>query len=74
MHRPAEELYDTAADPFEMTNLAADRQHAQRKTQLGRELDRWMKAQGDPGAAEDTHQAIEAARKGKHLYGPPEAP
>jgi hypothetical protein len=29
-----------------------------------------MKEQGDPGVAVDTHKSIEAARKGKHLYGP----
>ena len=30
-----------------------------------------MKAQSDPGAPVDTDKAIQAARKGKHLYGVP---
>jgi N-sulfoglucosamine sulfohydrolase len=33
-------------------------------------LDGWMKAQGDPGLAQDTDEAIQAARKGNHLYFP----
>ncbi|NQU23894.1 MAG: heparan N-sulfatase, partial [Candidatus Nealsonbacteria bacterium] len=70
--RPAEQLYHTADDPYELSNLAADAQHAQLKAQLQAELDRWMKAQGDPGIAQDTHEAIQAARQGKHLYYPPD--
>jgi uncharacterized sulfatase len=69
MHRPAEQLYHTAMDPYEMTNLAADPAHAAIKAKLSEELDKWMKAQGDPGAPQDTHEAHRAARQGKHLYG-----
>ena len=68
--RPAEQLYRTAEDPHEMTNLADDPAAADIKARLSAELDRWMKDQGDPGAPQDTHEAIEAARRGKHLYGP----
>ncbi len=74
MHRPAEELYDSAEDPYEMTNLAEDEKLAEVKSRLSTELDRWMKAQGDPGVPQDTRRALEAARKGRHLYGPPPAP
>ena len=70
MHRPAEQLYHTAEDPFEMTNLVEDERLADIKMKLSDELDRWMDSQGDPGAAQDTQQAIQAARQGKHLYGP----
>lgn len=52
-HRPAEELYLVDADPYELTNLAADPKHANAKQRLAKELDAWMKQQGDPGAAMD---------------------
>lgn len=70
MHRPAEELYDTQNDPYEMKNLAQDSEYQQRKAKLSEELDRWMQTQGDPGIPQDTAKALQAARKGKHLYGP----
>jgi len=69
MHRPAEQLYDTAKDPYELNNLANDPAFSDIKARLSAELDRWMKEQGDPGATQDTHEAIQAARQGKHLYG-----
>ena len=68
--RPAEQLYHTAKDPYEMTNLADDPAASAVKTQLSAELDRWMRVQGDPGAPQDTPEAIEAARRGAHMYGP----
>ncbi|MBN1126273.1 MAG: sulfatase [Sedimentisphaerales bacterium] len=70
MHRPAEELYDTAKDPYEMINLVDDPSFSKIKASLRSELDRWMALQGDPGAPQDTQEAIQAARLGKHLYGP----
>jgi len=69
MHRPAEQLYNTAEDPYELKNLAGDPAFSNIKDRLSAELDRWMKDQGDPGAAQDTHEAIRAARRGKHMYG-----
>jgi len=45
--RPAEELYDLTADPFEQHNLAADPQHAGRLAAMHAELKAWMKEQGD---------------------------
>ena len=69
MRRPAEQLYHTAHDRFEMNNRAGDPGVMDIQARLSRELDRWMKEQGDPGAAQDTHQAHQAAREGKHLYG-----
>ena len=69
MHRPAEQLYHTAADPYEMKNLADDPTMAGVKNRLSAELDRWMQQQQDPGSPQDTHEAIQAARKGRHLYG-----
>ena len=61
MHRPPEELYCTAEDPYEMTNLIEDSGLAEVKERLSDELDAWMEAQGDPGASLDTHEAYEAA-------------
>jgi uncharacterized sulfatase len=69
--RPPEELYHTAADPFELTNLAADPAHGAIKDRLRVELDRWLAAQGDPGPPQDTPEAVGAARRGEHRYGPP---
>lgn len=71
MTRPSEQLYNTADDPYEMNNLADDPKFFQIKTKLSDELDRWMKSQGDPGAPEDTPEALKAARQGQHKYGAP---
>jgi arylsulfatase A-like enzyme len=45
--RPTEELYDLSADPHEQKNLAGDPRLARRLKSLSRELDAWMKKQGD---------------------------
>jgi arylsulfatase A-like enzyme len=47
--RPAEELYDTASDPWEVRNLAEDPRHAQRLVELRAALDRWLEETGDLG-------------------------
>ncbi|MEK0450374.1 MAG: hypothetical protein RL088_2642 [Verrucomicrobiota bacterium] len=47
IQHPAEELYDLAADPFELRNLAAEPQHAARLAEMRADLDAWMKQQGD---------------------------
>jgi arylsulfatase A-like enzyme len=46
-NRPAEELYDLAADPNELHNLAADPKHADRRAKMSGDLDGWMQQQGD---------------------------
>ena len=71
MNRPAEELYHTAEDRYELNNLAESDAHAKIKARLSTELDRWLKSQGDPGAAQDTEEALRAAKQGEHLYVPP---
>lgn len=68
--RPAEQLYRTADDPYEMVNLADDPGMAEIKLRLNDELDRWLKAQGDPGIPQDTHEAHQAAQRGEHLFRP----
>ena len=47
--RPAEELYDIDADEFESNNLANDPKYADVRARLARELDGWMRQQGDKG-------------------------
>jgi arylsulfatase A-like enzyme len=49
-HHPAEELYDTQADPSEFTNLAGEARMQAIKESLRRELRQRMVAQGDPEA------------------------
>jgi N-sulfoglucosamine sulfohydrolase len=68
LHRPAEELYHTAVDPAEMTNLATSQEHQAIKMKLSAALDRWMESQGDPGLAMDTQEAHQAAKRGAHLH------
>jgi len=70
LNRPAEELYDLRNDPFEMDNLADDPQYAEVKQRLAAELERWMHAQGDPGAPIDTAEQWQAARQGRHFPFP----
>ena len=71
MHRPAEQLYRVTTDPYEMKNLANHPSEAKRLAKLRAELDRWMTAQGDPGAPVDTPEAIQASKRGSHLHGQP---
>ena len=47
--RPAIELYDLKADPWELTNVAAQPGNADTITRLRSQLDAWMKQQGDRG-------------------------
>ena len=56
-------------DPRAALQQAAEAQEI-RKQRLRAELDRWMISQGDPGVPQDTQEAIQAARRGEHLYGP----
>ena len=70
IHRPAEQLYHTAADPAEMANLANKPEHAAIKGKLSAALDQWLNQQGDPGIPQDTHEAHKAGKQGKHLHFP----
>jgi uncharacterized sulfatase len=47
--KPAEELYDTAADPHEVDDLARSPEHAETLRRLRAELERWMRDTGDLG-------------------------
>jgi len=69
MSRPAEQLYMTTEDSYELTNLASDPGYADQRNVLAKALDAWMAQQADPGAAVDTAEALKASRKGEHLHG-----
>lgn len=68
--RPPEALYHTRVDPHELVNLVGDSNCSAIKEQLSAELDRWLAEQGDPGIPQDSNEALQAARKGNHLYRP----
>ncbi len=46
-HRPAEELYDLQADPYELKNLAADPAHAELLAKLREKVRQWRVQQGE---------------------------
>jgi arylsulfatase A-like enzyme len=46
---PAEELYDLEADPTELKNLAADPKYQAELGSFRRDVEAWMKEQGDAG-------------------------
>ena len=56
--RPAEELYDLAADPQELNNLADDPTHSERLTAMGERLSEWMAEQGDTKTVFGTPQLL----------------
>ena len=47
--RPTEELYDIAADPYEINNLAADPEYSTVRSELTAQLDAWIAETGDMG-------------------------
>lgn len=63
--RPEFELFDIAADPFCMKNIAADGSLADVKTELHTKLQEWMKQQGDSGAATEIAGVERRAKKKK---------
>jgi N-sulfoglucosamine sulfohydrolase len=71
--RPAEELYDLEADPWEQNNVADDPDFARIKTRLGEELDRWMKQQNDQGLETELGALLRQPRNLKQPTGEPKA-
>ncbi|MCU0872439.1 MAG: sulfatase [Pirellulaceae bacterium] len=71
-HRPAEELYDCEADPWNRSNLAADPRFAGQLAALRAKLDTWMQQQGDEGQATE-RKALERMPGGSRSK-PAEAP
>jgi len=48
-HRPLEEFYDTQNDPWEVNNLAADPNYAERIAEMRSALEAWIEDTGDLG-------------------------
>jgi len=48
--RPAEELYDVKADPYELHNLAGDPKYAGAMKEFRDQLDNWIETTGDKGS------------------------
>lgn len=69
-HRPEFELYDTAADPWELTNLAGKKEYARIQARLFRALKKWMRGQGDTGIGADTEQNKPANRPAQKTVRP----
>lgn len=63
--RPAEELYDTEADPHELNNLADDTAHFQTLEKLRGALDHWIKEVGDRGEVPETEMVEQWYPNGK---------
>ncbi len=57
--KPAEELYDSEADPYETRNLASDSAHAEKLADLRAEMDRWLKATNDFAGRMTAEQMVE---------------
>ncbi len=70
MRRPAEQLYHTVQDKYEMNNLVGDKSQATRLNRMRAELARWMKSQGAPGSPTATQKSIPSARNAKHTPRP----
>ena len=66
-HRGEIELYDLAADPDELNNLAALAEHAKLVADLRSRLATWMRLQGDEGLATEQagRERLEAMKRGK---------
>jgi uncharacterized sulfatase len=64
-HRPAEELYDCDADPWNQNNLIGLPMHAERLAMLRTQLDAWMKEQGDEGQATEMKALERMPRESK---------
>lgn len=58
-HRPAEELYDTQQDPYEIDNLADSAEHQEVLERLRSELDAWLERSDDQGATPEPAEVTE---------------
>ena len=58
--RAPEELYELAADPWEIRNLAADPAHAATLRQLRSRLDRWMEQTDDHGRTPESESSYDS--------------
>ena len=63
--RPAEELFDTEADPHEIHSLAADPAYAEKLAELRAECDRWLEEIGDLNLMPETELIARLWPEGK---------
>jgi len=70
-HRPAEELYDCEADPWNRQNLANEPRLAKKLAELRTKLDAWMKQQGDDGQSTEMKALERMPRKSTTKKTPP---
>jgi arylsulfatase A-like enzyme len=61
--RPEEELYDTAADPDEVHNLAGSGDHLEILDRMSNVLNMWIEATGDMGAIPEDPALVEKYRR-----------
>ena len=66
--RPPVSFYNTAKDPYEMNDLALVPKFQNKIKEMRKELEAWMKREGDPGVLLDSPEAHQAAKSGKHLF------
>ena len=52
--KPAEELYDLKADPYELNNLATDPAYADKLAELRAAVDSWIEESNDLGAGDES--------------------
>jgi len=63
--KPVEELYDTAADPHEVANLADSPEHQETLKRMRAALDKWMKDTNDKGLIPEAEMNERARPGGK---------
>lgn len=68
--RPAFELFDCEADPWNLTNLAEAPEYAAVKSELQERLAAWMTQQGDEGVATEMRAKERQGRRGKSKAKP----
>src|SRR6185436_2287382 len=51
--RPAEELYDLANDPYQLTNVVSLPKYAASREKMRSALEDWLKSTADPRATDD---------------------
>lgn len=69
-HRPEFELFDVNADPHNINNLAEKSEHKETVAMLKKELEGWMKSQGDRGIATEL-KANDHQKRGRKKKSPP---
>ncbi len=67
-HKPVEELYDLQNDPYEIHNLAAAPEQADRLRALGRELKSWILNHRDTGFLTESEYTRRARNAGLTVY------